>query len=68
MMALIAVTKTEEIVVAVVAILLLVMATFGLDSKVFRKKRQAKRAMAPPKKRISFIVEDASKEPRRPTR
>lgn len=57
------VSKTTEVVLAVAAIALLAMGTFGLDSIVFSKKRKAGRDPRAPKQRISYIVEDVEEEP-----
>jgi hypothetical protein len=65
------ISKTTEVVMAVGAIVLLAMATFGLDSLVFSKKRKAGRDPRAPKERIHYVVEDVEEEPeetRKPVR
>ena len=55
-------SKTTEVVVAVGAIVLLAMATFGLDSVVFSKKRKAGRDPRAPKERIHYVEVDEDEE------
>ncbi|HKF45981.1 MAG TPA: hypothetical protein VKB38_01395 [Terracidiphilus sp.] len=55
-------SKAEEIVFAVVAIMILVMGIFGLDAIVFRKKRAADQDQELHSHRVRYIVEEDSEE------
>lgn len=56
-------SKAEEIVFAVVAIMILVMGIFGLDAIVFRKKRAANHDQELHSHRVRYIVEEEPEEP-----
>ena len=56
-------SKAEEIVFAVVAIMILVMGIFGLDAIVFRKKRAANQDQEAHSHRIRYIVDEEPEEP-----
>jgi len=58
MVALLLISTVGEIFIGVVAILILAMGVFGLDSIVFSKQRKTGRDPRAPKQRISFVVED----------
>ena len=65
------ISKTTEVVMAIGAIVILAMGTFGLDSIVFSKKRKHRRDPRAPKQRVTFVVVDEpeeSHEPQRPVR
>ncbi len=55
-------TGKAELYLAIGAVVLLGMATFGLDSIVFSKKRKAGRDPRAPKERITYIEVDADEE------
>jgi hypothetical protein len=63
MVALLLISKVGEYVAGGVAIALLAMGTFGLDSMFFSKKRAATRDPRAPKQRIHFVVEEEPTEP-----
>jgi hypothetical protein len=68
LVAMMEISKTTEVVMALGAIVLLAMATFGLDSLVFSKKRKAGRDPRAPKQRITYVVVDEPEEPETPQR
>jgi flagellar basal body-associated protein FliL len=55
-------SKAEEIVFAVVAIMILVMGIFGLDAIVFRKKGAANQNQESHSQRVRYIVEEEPDE------
>jgi hypothetical protein len=63
MVALFLISKVAGYIGGGLAIVLLAMGTFGLDSMFFSKKRASVRDPRAPKQRIHFVVEDEPTEP-----